>query len=655
MKELELLIILNNVRSEYILEAQQLRSGEAKAAVRKMSRNRMLLIAAVISLLLLLVGCAAVLIGLQKIYMGRVTFPQYRHEGWTRDLVSINGYVDSANYQATQEWIDFQTAYDADRSLLLNRETIGYEPPEDYWIYNCYTSAMKDKVDEICEKYDLQLAGRPLFYTGPEEILSAIGVPSMVNPAAEPMFSLSGGSCYRSGSFHMVGMVDHCFEGRGAPDTMLFCYFCDRKSVFFPDYEIFEDMDTLDSWECTAWDGTKLVLAQSYSKGVITADVGDFFISVSLDFCYSVPPGREVDLHNPCSRAEFERIASKFAYQISPREPDLPQTQDPSEPDLEYTSWNYNDYMAHWVPGSFASEAYDPADQQKYLDLDGDGTSEMLIWNAQTGIVYEVVTMEEGRALCVYGGGTYAEDDHTRQMYLCEENFLEREEKDGAVQGMQLNEYYRFRDQQLVIVECVMLGYDGKWYWSECGGASSVMWKEITEDEYKAVREKYTRIEIESDMSTDRAGQAESAVWEVLRGQRPFFFSYDGSTYLLDDYCREESERLDFPVTITRYALVDMDGDGIQEAVVDFRFGENDQVMCIVLTYSRGTVYGTVYYYRQLYQLKEDGSFRYSGGGDNDGWGRLRWDMRTLTWETDPADPADDKQDVTWYPYPVSG
>jgi len=212
------------------------------------------------------------------------------------------------------------------------------------------------------------------------------------------------------------------------------------------------------------------------------------------------------------------------------------------------------------------------------------------------------------------------------------------------------------------MVECVMLGYDGKWYWSECGGASSVMWKEITEEEYKEVRAKYTRMEGELEEYTlppeqiraARINQAESALWEVLRNQIAFCFSYDGSTYLLDDYCRKESERLEFPVSITRYTLADMDEDGIQEAVVDFRFGENDQVMCIVLTYSRGTVYGTGYYYRQLYHLKEDGSFRYSGGGDNDGWGKLRWDMQTLTWVKYPVDAADDKKDVTWFPYPVA-
>jgi len=132
MTNLELMTILGNVRSEYILEAQKLRSGEEKKAIRKLSRKKLILIAAVISLLLLLVGCAAVLIALQRIDLGQTTFPQYAHEGLTANLVSTSGYVDSVNYQATQEWIDFLTTYDADRSLEQNRDHNGYILPDDY-------------------------------------------------------------------------------------------------------------------------------------------------------------------------------------------------------------------------------------------------------------------------------------------------------------------------------------------------------------------------------------------------------------------------------------------------------------------------------------------------------------------------------------------
>ena len=75
---------------------------------------------------------------------------------------------------------------------------------------------------------------------------------------------------------------------------------------------------------------------------------------------------------------------------------------------------------------------------------------EMLIWNARTGIIYEVVTRLNGELICVYGNGTYAEDDHTVSLYLCEGNALE---KDCAnLQGKQLNEYYQLQDHQLVMV-----------------------------------------------------------------------------------------------------------------------------------------------------------------------------------------------------------
>ena len=100
------------------------------------------------------------------------------------------------------------------------------------------------------------------------------------------------------------------------------------------------------------------------------------------------------------------------------------------------------------------------------------------------------------------------------------------------------------------------------------------------------------------------------------------------------------------------YAFVDMDGNGIQEAVVDFQFGENSQVMCMVLKWNSNSenVYGTEFYYRQMNQIKEDGSFAYSGGGDNDGWAKLRWENNS--WVTLKVEDSDQKADVQWYSYP---
>ena len=158
-----------------------------------------------------------------------------------------------------------------------------------------------------------------------------------------------------------------------------------------------------------------------------------------------------------------------------------------------------------------------------------------------------------------------------------------------------------------------------------------------------------------SDFNTvsDNQKLNENILIQVLESKVPFYSESAGESNTLAEYCGEESVRLGFEVTITKYALVDMDGDGIQEAVADFRFGENSQVMCMVLKWESNseTVYGTEFYYRQMNQIKEDGSFAYSGGGDNDGWAKLRWE--NSTWVKEDVENSDQKADVQWYSYPL--
>lgn len=156
------------------------------------------------------------------------------------------------------------------------------------------------------------------------------------------------------------------------------------------------------------------------------------------------------------------------------------------------------------------------------------------------------------------------------------------------------------------------------------------------------------------DTASDNQESDENILMQVLENKVPFYSESSSKSYTLADYCGEESARLEFEVTITRYTFVDMDGDGIQEAVVDFRFGENSQVMCMVLKWDSSTeiVYGIEFYYRQMYQIKEDGSFAYSGGGDNDGWAKLRWE--NSAWVKEDVEDSNQKADVQWYSYPIT-
>lgn len=656
MKELELLTILTNVRGEYILQAQELRSGNQKQ-LRLMHRKRTFLIAAVVSLLLLLVGCAAVLIGMQKVSLGHMEFSDLLwQEGqpFERDVLSLNGYVDSPGYRATQEWLAFENSYDKDRTLLQNADSDDYELPQDYYAYLCYTQEMQDKIDEICGKYGLELAGPLYFADHTEEVLTAVMVPSIANVDSHSDLALEGGRYYRSGSFLLNGTLQHRFEDRQNVDTVMFSYSCDKKNVFFPGYITTEDMDTFDVWEYTAWDGAQLLLAQNKERGLILADTGDCFTSIVLYFSL----GEVIEVDNPGLRTDMEEIADAFAYNIQPKAPGLQWLDNPNGLYSWESSRTYDEYFSHWMSGSVGSEAYSPDYQQKFVDLDEDGTDEMLIWNIRTGVVYEVVTRVDGELQCIYSGDIFLTEDSTR-MYLCQGNTLEKA-LHGELYGRQWNEYHRMEDQQLMPVEVVMEGNDGKFYWSESGGASSLMWKEISESEYNAVRSKYVRIpgtlEEQSELSNEAKSrlknEAESRLLQVMMDQYAFYRPDDGMEYYLTDYCRRTGDQLGFPVSITRYAFVDMDGDGTAEAVVDFKFGENEQVMCMVLKYDSGTVFGAEFYHRQMSHIKKDGSFAYSGGGDNDGWAKLRWENNT--WVEEPAPDATNKEDVTWVSYPIT-
>lgn len=245
-------------------------------------------------------------------------------------------------------------------------------------------------------------------------------------------------------------------------------------------------------------------------------------------------------------------------------------------------------------------------------------------------------------------------------MYLCIGNTTL--EKDcGSLQGKQLTEYYQMQDKSLILVETVMEGLDGKFYWSESGGASSLMWKEISEAEYNAVRDKYVRyvpLGAPQDPTPERIEEIqkweEKMLLQVLENQEPFFSVSSGMSCTLSEYCGSEGGRMGLDVAITRYAFVDMDADGIREAIVDFRFGEDSQVMCMVLKYDsdNGIIPGTEFYYRQMSQIKEDGSFAFSGGVGNDGWAKLRWENDA--WTTETVDDSSDKTDVQWHSYPIT-
>ena len=141
-----------------LAEYGQFPSGAAKHAGTGRLR-RSLTVAAIIALMLFLMGCAAVvLLHLNDLKIGERTYtqhPLYLEDGTktpatekVKEIISVQGFAESPNQKAAKEWYEFTKAYD-----IAQKYPDGipdFTPPKDYDAYWVLTQELVDKVDDIC-------------------------------------------------------------------------------------------------------------------------------------------------------------------------------------------------------------------------------------------------------------------------------------------------------------------------------------------------------------------------------------------------------------------------------------------------------------------------------------------------------------------------
>ena len=116
----------------------------------------------------------------------------------------------------------------------------------------------------------------------------------------------------------------------------------------------------------------------------------------------------------------------------------------------------------------------------------------------------------------------------------------------------------------------------------------------------------------------DKAGD----LLPVLLLEEPLFSVNDGKLVRLDEV---KSQFTGEPIAYDKAALVDVDGDGVLEAVLVFPLFEAD-VDYLVLDSLEGQVTGYELVARAMIDLKSDGSFVYASGAMDNGIGMLAFD-----------------------------
>ena len=496
MTSFQLLKGLTGIDSEFLVRVEQ-RTDKQKEMKSHRGIHRPFLLAALIALLLMLVGCGIVyVLHLQDLKIGEQTVPQTQYDdsgnqiGETEvhlDVLSIQGIKGTPNYLANQEWLAFTNSY--------THTGGGYwESEPEYWAYSVQNQEMVDKLDEICAKYGLKIIGKPWHeHIDCNPFLTLLGIDSLLKPNADATLSIPAGRFFPGGSFTIYGTL------KLAETDNLFTYHCVKKDVF---YDVFGyvDGDSVLERNYTTTDGLPLLLLESNQSGMILADREDCFFTLSVDLT---------------GDATLEQLAECFDFTIHTDPPDASAADAREQASLEEMNSRqgdpnklrrstYGEYVADLIQGdemwrSIDPEYTPPSKAYAFYDVDGNGTEELLVF--YNGYIGSIVGMKNG----------ITDDGKVYCLVLCEDNVL----VDWPVGPNALGEYryhiFRFandgdpvfsnpKEQSIVrLKKCA----DGTWWRTSSTEHYAEYDTEISEAEAMEILNSYKPVELETRPLTE--------------------------------------------------------------------------------------------------------------------------------------------------------
>lgn len=398
MTSLELAICLGEIRGEFITEARHPEQGKSQGL------RRIWLIAAVIVLAALLVGCAVVYaLRLENLRIGQLDIPKPHTvtEGTdpveteaTVEVLSLQGIRGSVNYQANQEWLNFTQSY-------TPKPISGWGSSPEYWAYSLQDQTMVDKLNEICEKYGLKIIGKSWHeHQDCSHFLKLAGIDSLVKPEYQSVFQQPQGRFFPGGSFTVYGQLN--LEGDEMPLFITYQYV--KKDVF---YDVFGYVraDGVTQKSITTEDGIPLLLLESGQSGMIFAEKDDCFITIGVDTSEAV---------------SLEEIAGYFDFSIqsSPLNTTAADAREQeslalSQQGVQQPPTSYTEYIQRKLE-SYSTEPNGSLALPEYTfyDLDGNGEDDLLI--VKDGKILEIPVLVSGE---IDNGKSYA-------LQLCQDNVL---------------------------------------------------------------------------------------------------------------------------------------------------------------------------------------------------------------------------------------
>lgn len=578
----QILDMIGDAKGSYIWEAQQSRTGAVKH--KRTSPKRVWLLAAIITVALLLVGCTIVyVLSLQDMKLGEEVWEDY-HTGETQphSALSLQGFAGSPSYQAAKEWYEWKQRYDPNSELLTpSAEDYAETLPEAYQGYLLYTPEMRAEVDALCEKYGLNLLGKEYIDATTEDMFQTLQIGSIFRPDAPVQPSWSQGSpgyFYANGAFEVEAYIAPTGEDSPWPEENFISYRCHRKDTFDDVTLPLTDMEHYQQWSYQNADGITCLLAVHPENGaLIVVDKEDYFITVTLES----KSGNILDGYQSMDKATLEAFADIFNFTIQPK-PVTPEALAAAEARVAAYWEDYNQRMqqaGNDLQNILGEESY--AGRVKYhlenfysayrtgytfYDLDSDGQGELLI--GRDGYIRHIYSQKDGETVEILG---WSNDSPT---YLAEDGTL----VSMSCRGTPHYEFFHVENGQRVIDKTIDYNpeRDGEnLWWLGDHHSSSPYVQPISEEEFWQIAASKKRVVLTFQPLSSFPLEEEvdcPATLQSTFGEDGRLRSYYGDANfdvvirhtILNSQAARQGEIPD-----CRFCLLDLDGDGQEELLLE--------------------------------------------------------------------------------------
>lgn len=217
------------------------------------------------------------LLGLKDLVLNKdsieVTYNDISETTKPQQMISLQGYPESNEYKACEEWTAFRTSYDQDGALLEQVGNSSTPFDQKYGLYNVYTQEMADKLDEITAKYGLALYSTVEAISSNEELFSKAGTGDFLGTKNKNV----GAFIYDDGSFHIDG---DAVLSNGIEIPYQFMSY--KKGTFSDVLLNIGNALDYDEWSYKTASGITVSLAIGPEKSVVILETEKSFVTINV-------------------------------------------------------------------------------------------------------------------------------------------------------------------------------------------------------------------------------------------------------------------------------------------------------------------------------------------------------------------------------------